>query len=172
MLVFTVARIFALKILLLKMYDTPEAMQNKVSMVIGMVYLYMPFMIIPLYSVLQQMPKSLFEASKDLGYNTFSTVFRVVVPYSIKAVFSGLAVVFMMSSTSLVISGTLVKGKESLTMIGNVIDEKAVNMRQNEMAATQGSILALVTIAVVMVVYGIIYLLPIIMRKLRGGVNV
>lgn len=173
MLVFTVARIFSLKILLIKMYDGDAvAMQNKISMIIGMVYLYMPFMIIPLYSVLQSMPKSLFEASRDLGYNSFSTVFRVVVPYSLKAVFSGVAVVFMMSSTTLVISQSLVGGQPNLKMIGNEIDRIAVNMRQNPVAATQGSILALVTIAVVMAVYGGIYLFPIIVRKLRGGVNV
>lgn len=173
MLVFTVARIFSLRILLIKMYDgDPIAMQNKVSMIIGMVYLYMPFMIIPLYSVLQQMPKSLFEASKDLGYNSFTTVFRVVVPYSLKAVFSGVAIVFMMSSTTLVISHSLVGDQPDLKMIGNKIDALAVNMRQNDLAATQGSILALVTIAVVMAVYGGVYLFPIIVRKLRGGVNV
>lgn len=155
------------------MYDGDAvAMQNKISMIIGMVYLYMPFMIIPLYSVLQSMPKSLFEASRDLGYNSFSTVFRVVVPYSLKAVFSGVAVVFMMSSTTLVISQSLVGGQPNLKMIGNEIDRIAVNMRQNPVAATQGSILALVTIAVVMAVYGGIYLFPIIVRKLRGGVNV
>lgn len=177
LLVFTVAKVFALKIFLMNIFDDPKSIQNQGVMILGMVYLYMPFMIIPLYSVISQMPESLLEASKDLGYSKVKSIFKVVFPFAMKAIFSGVAIVFMLSATSLVISGTLVgsEGKapnSSLTMIGNLMDSKAINMRQNQLAASQGSLVALVTIAVMMSIYAGIYLIPILFRKLRGGVNV
>ncbi len=165
LLIFTIAKVFALKILLIKMYDQPSDIRNHGVMLVGMVYLYMPFMIIPLYSVLAQMPESLLEASKDLGFNRVSSIIRVAIPYSLKAIFSGLAVVFMLSATSLVIAGTLVGtgGKPSsidLSLIGNKMDSLATNMRQNTLAASQGSLIAVVTIAIMMAVYGGIYIIP------------
>lgn len=174
--VFTVAKVFAMKILLIKMYDDPLAVNNHTTMIVGMVYLYMPFMIVPLYSVLNQMPQSLLEASKDLGYSRLSTIFKVVFPYSLKAIFSGLAIVFMLSATSLVISGSLVgsggtPSKPALTMIGTMIDQKAAGMRTDHLAAAQGSLLAIITIVVMSAVYCGVYLLPILIRKIRGGVN-
>lgn len=161
LLIFTIAKVFALKIIILSMFDSPEAIRSQGTMLAGMVYLYMPFMIIPLYSVLNQMPNSLIEASKDLGYSNFATVFKVVIPYALKAIFSGLAIVFMMSSTSLVISKSLAGSPKAL-LIGNLMDEKAVHMRQNALAASQGSLIALITIAIMVCVYGAIYAMPII----------
>ena len=169
--VFTISKIFSLKILLLVMFENPDKLSNELVMILGMVYLYMPFMVVPLYSVLQQMPSSLLEASKDLGYGRISSIVKVVVPYALKAIFSGLAIVFMMSATSLAISGALLKDVKELKMIGNVMDEMAAKMRTNDLSAAQGSTLALVTIAVMMGVYGALYLIPQIIRKLKGGVN-
>lgn len=159
LLIFTIAKVFSLKIIILSMFDSPEAIRSQGTMLAGMVYLYMPFMIIPLYSVLNQMPNSLLEASKDLGYSSVATVFKVVIPYALKAIFSGLAIVFMMSSTSLVISKSLAGSPRAL-LIGNLMDEKAVHMRQNALAASQGSLIALITIAVMICVYGAIYVMP------------
>lgn len=169
--VFTISKIFSLKILLLLIFENPEKIKNEFVMVLGMVYLYMPFMIVPLYSVLQQMPASLLEASKDLGYGRISSIVRVVVPYALKAIFSGLAIVFMMSATSLAISGALLKDVKELKMIGNVMDDMAAKMRTNDLSSAQGSTLALVTIGVMMGVYGALYLIPLAIRKLKGGVN-
>lgn len=170
LLIFTISKVFSLKIIILSMFDSPEAIKSQGTMLAGMVYLYMPFMIIPLYSVLNQMPKSLLEASKDLGYSSFISLFKVVIPYALKAIFSGLAIVFMMSSTSLVISNSLVGSPKAL-LIGNLMDDKAVHMRQNALAASQGSLIAIITIAVMMGVYGAIYIMPIIWRKMTGGTN-
>lgn len=141
-------------------------------MVLGMIYMYMPFMVIPLYSVLNNMPPSLIEASNDLGYGYIKTIFKVIIPYSLKAIFSGIAIVFMLSSTSLVISHTLVNDKTKM-LIGNQIDTYSANMQNGvDVANLNGSTLALATIAIVMGIYAMIYLIPWILRKIRGGVNV
>jgi len=148
-------------------------------MVLGMVYLYSPFMAIPLYSVFKSMPDSLVEASEDLGYNKFKTLFKVVVPYSLKAIFAGLGIVFMLSATSLVITNTLVPASSdskitdgSEVLIGNVIGINSSEISVSDLSAQKGSTIALITILVMMAVYAVIYLIPIILRKIRRGVNV
>ena len=171
--IFSIAKVFSLRVLLLQMFDSQEHIQNYSVMIVGMVYLYMPFMIIPLYSVLSNMPSSLLEASNDLGYGTNKTLFKVVVPYALKAIFSGLAIVFMLSATTLVINGSLTKADTiDLKMIGDKIDDIASKMRNTATGAVNGSMMALITIASMMSVYAGIYLIPQIVRKVRGGVNV
>lgn len=160
----------------MQMFDNESQIRNEAVMVIGMVYLYMPFMIVPLYSVLQQMPASLVEASKDLGYGRITSIIKVVFPYALKAIFSGLAVVFMMSATSLAISGALLKGDSEHVMIGNQIDGMSANMTSDIAANThnsivQGSTLALITIGIMFGVYIVIYAIPQIIKKIKGGVN-
>lgn len=170
--IFSVAKVFSLRVLLLQMFKA-EQITNYPVMIAGMIYLYMPFMIIPLYSVLAQMPSSLLEASTDLGYGMFKTLFKVVIPYALKAIFSGLAIVFMLSATTLVINQSLIKTNSiDFKMIGNKIDDISAKMRNTPSATINGSMLALVTIATMMSVYAGIYLLPQLIRKVRGGVNV
>lgn len=169
--VFTISKVFALKGLLIPIFD--GEINNIFVMVLGMVYLYSPFMVVPLYSVLQSMPKSLIEASTDLGYSKFATIFKVVIPYAIKGVFAGLALVFMMSATNIVISNNLlVGGKSAPRLIGNVVDYSAQHLNQNDVSKITGSLIALITIAVMVVVYTLIILIPTIIRKIKGGVNV
>lgn len=172
--VFSIAKVFSLRVLLLQMFDNDQKnLHHYWVMIAGMVYLYMPFMIIPLYSVLSQMPSSLLEASKDLGYGTIATLFKVVVPYALKAIFSGLAIVFMLSATTLVINNSLLNTDAiDLKMIGNRIDETASKMRNTASGAVKGSMLALITIGTMMTVYAGIYLIPQVVRRIRGGVNV
>lgn len=172
--IFSIAKVFSLRVLLLQMFDhKQEALQHYWVMIVGMVYLYMPFMIIPLYSVLSQMPASLMEASKDLGYGSIATLFKVVIPYALKAIFSGLAIVFMLSATTLVINQSLLKNDSiEYKMIGNSIDDIASQMRNTAFGAVNGSMLALMTICIMMSVYAGIYLIPQVIRKIRGGINV
>lgn len=172
--VFTISKTFALRGLFIKIFGSAEALQNSATMVAGMIYLYLPFMIIPLFSIMQQMPSSLLEASNDLGYSKFKTILKVVVPYCLKAIFSSIAIVFMLSATSLVINENLLQGYDKLKMIGNILDGKALYMMNPNfpLSAAQGSLWSVLTIALMMTVYGVIYFVPSIIRKLSGGVNV
>lgn len=169
--VFTISKVFALKGILIAIFD--GQINNEGIMVFGMVYLYSPFMIIPIYSVLSTMPKSLIEASTDLGDSKIKTIFKVIVPYALKGIFAGVALVFMMSATNLVISNNLlVGGKSAPKMIANVVNDFAEKLNLNEVSKIRGSLVALITIGVMVSVYGLIVLTPVVIRKLRGGVNV
>ncbi|NQZ65757.1 MAG: ABC transporter permease subunit [Mycoplasmatales bacterium] len=174
--VFSIAKVFSLRILLLQIFDSPESIDNSFSIILGMTYLYMPFIIIPIYSVMSNMPESLIEASSDIGYGKFKTITKIVIPYVNKAIFSGLAVVFMLSATTLVISTSLLGHSSNsipndVRLIGNDIDKIAVNMRQNPLSAAYGSSLALVTILIMMSVYGLIYFMPILIGKIKRSIN-
>lgn len=169
--VFTISKVFALKGILIAIFD--GNINNEGIMIFGMVYLYSPFMIIPIYSVLSTMPKSLIEASTDLGYSRVKTIFKVIVPYAMKGIFAGIALVFMMSATNLVISNNLLVGGHSAPkMIANVVNDYAEKLNLNEVSKIRGSLVALITIGVMIVVYGAIVFIPALIRKARGGVNV
>ena len=77
------------------------------SVMLGMVYNFLPFMILPLYSVMTKMDKNIIEAANDLGANKFDVFWRVTFPLSLPGVFSGIAMVFMPAVTTFVITRLL-----------------------------------------------------------------
>ena len=90
------------------------------SVVIGMVYDYLPFMILPLYTTLIKMDKSLEEAAMDLGASRVNVFVKVTLPLSAAGIMSGVAMVFLPSMTCYVISDTFGNGK--ITIIGKLIE--------------------------------------------------
>ena len=90
------------------------------AVVLGMVYNYLPFMILPLYSVMVKIDKSLIEAASDLGCNPVSTLFRVVVPLSVPGIMSGVTMVFVPAISTFIISRML--GGGSNLLIGDLIE--------------------------------------------------
>lgn len=172
LLVFTIAKVFALKGLLLTIFDAKE-FNNTFVKIIGMVYLYSPFMVVPLYSVLSTMPKSLLEASADLGQGSLKTVFKVIIPYAMKGIFAGLALVFMLAATNLVISQSLlIGGQTAPKQVGNLIDAEALKINTTKINKISASTMSLITIFIMATVYALITFTPQLIRKLRGGVNV
>ncbi len=91
-----------------------------VSLFIGMVYDYLPFMILPLYTTLTKMDRSLEEAAADLGANSVTVFFKVTLPLSIPGIISGATMVFLPSMTSYVISDTF--GNKNISIIGKLIE--------------------------------------------------
>ncbi len=118
---------------------------NYVNVVIGMVYDYLPFMILPIYSVLSKMDKSYIEASKDLGANAFQTLKRVTLPLSMPGISSGITMVFMPTMTCYVISDTF--GNGLITIIGKLIDEQFTTFQNWNL----GSAIALVLLVIMLV---------------------
>lgn len=172
LLVFTIAKVFALKGLLLAIFDAKDY-NNAIVKIIGMVYLYSPFMVVPLYSVLSTMPKSLLEASADLGQGSLKTIFKVIIPYAMKGIFAGLALVFMLSATNLVISQSLLLGGQTAPkQVGNLIDAQALKISLSATSRISASTMSLITIFIMASVYALITFTPQLIRKLRGGVNV
>lgn len=97
-------------------------LNNYVNVVIGMVYDYLPFMIMPIYTVLIKMDKSLVEASKDLGASSITTFRKITLPLSMSGIASGATMVFMPTMTCYVISDTF--GNGLVPLIGKYIDEQ------------------------------------------------
>ncbi|WP_308699323.1 ABC transporter permease [Mycoplasma procyoni] len=165
LIIFTIAKTFSLRALFVTMFDE-ASLNNYWFMLVGLVFLNLPFMIIPLYTVFRDMPKNILEASADLGYNKAQTLLKVVLPYGLKAIFSGIGLVFLMAATSIIISDKLLPNGSQNQLIGNVINVNANPSNPFDLART--SSLVLITIIVMMAVYGLVYLFPIIIMKMRG----
>ncbi len=112
------------------------------AVVIGLVLTYLPFMILPIYTVLEKIDKSLLEASMDLGANKVKTFFRVTFPLSIKGVTTGIIMVFLPSFSGFAIPKIL--GSGNLVFIGTLIDSRFMNRNYNF-----GSLLSLVILLII-----------------------
>ncbi len=96
------------------------------AVVLGMVYNFLPFMILPIYTVLMKIDGKLIEAAQDLGGNTFTVFRRITLPLSIPGVMSGITMVFMPAVTTFVISKLL--GGGQYTLIGNFIERQFIQL--------------------------------------------
>lgn len=99
----------------INLLNTPTAV------VFGMVYDYLPFMILPIYNSLVRIRKDVIEAAKDLGANNLTVFCKIIFPLTLSGVFSGIIMVFVPALTSFVISDLLGGGK--VLLIGNVIEQ-------------------------------------------------
>ncbi len=94
---------------------------NYFNTVFGMVYDFLPFMILPLYTTLMKIDGSLYEAAADLGGSAFNGFMRVTLPLSLPGVMSGVTMVFLPSMTNYVVSDML--GNSMVTIVGKFIYE-------------------------------------------------
>ena len=94
---------------------------TETAVVIGMVYDYLPYMILPIYSVMAKMDHRLIEAAQDLGCNGFGVLRKVIFPLSISGVISGITMVFVPSINTFYISQKL--GGVDTLLIGDVIEQ-------------------------------------------------
>ena len=97
-----------------KLINTPAAV------ILGMVYDFIPYMILPIYSVMSKIDKSLLEASEDLGSNAFNKFKRVILPLSRPGIISGITMVFVPSVSTFYISQKL--GGNKTMLVGDVIE--------------------------------------------------
>lgn len=92
------------------------------AIVLGMVYNFLPFMLLPIYNALVKIDQNVINAARDLGANAGQTFFRIILPLSMPGVISGITMVFVPSLTTFVISDLL--GGSKILLIGNVIEQK------------------------------------------------
>ena len=116
------------------------------AVVLGMVYNYLPFMILPIYSVIVKLDHSLIEAARDLGANSFQVFRRVILPLSLPGVLSGITMVFVPSVSTFAISKMLGGGTEML--LGDLIEMQFMGTTYNPWL---GSAIALVMMVIVLV---------------------
>ncbi|MCR5846831.1 MAG: ABC transporter permease [Lachnospiraceae bacterium] len=100
----------------LKIINTPYAI------VFGMIYNFLPFMVLPIYNVLCKIDKNLLNAARDLGANEVQTFLKVTLPLSVPGIISGITMVFIPALTTFVISDLL--GGSKILLIGNVIEQE------------------------------------------------
>ena len=100
----------------LHIINTPAAI------VVGMVYDFLPFMILPLYNSLAKIDDEVINAAQDLGANKFQTFMRVILPLSVPGIISGVTMVFIPSLTTFAISTMM--GGSKILLIGNIIEQE------------------------------------------------
>lgn len=100
----------------LNIINTPYAI------VLGMVYNFLPFMVLPIYNVLIKIDKDVLNAARDLGANEIQVFMKIILPLSVPGIISGITMVFVPALTTFVISDIL--GGSKILLIGNVIEQE------------------------------------------------
>lgn len=100
----------------LTLINTPYAI------IFGMIYNFLPFMVLPLYNVLKKIDPNVINAARDLGANSVQTFLHITLPLSVPGIISGITMVFVPSLTTFVVSDLL--GGSKILLIGNVIEQE------------------------------------------------
>ena len=120
------------------------------AVVLGMVYNYLPFMILPIYSVIVKLDHSLIEAARDLGANGFNVFRRVILPLSFPGILSGITMVFVPSVSTFAISKMLGGGTELL--LGDLIEQQFLGGAYNPHLGAAISLVMMMIVVVCMAV--------------------
>ncbi len=99
-----------------------EIINTPYAIILGMVYNFLPFMVLPLYNVLVKIDNDVICAARDLGANGLQTFSKIILPLSVPGIISGITMVFVPSLTTFVISDLL--GGSKILLIGNVIEQE------------------------------------------------
>ena len=132
----------------INMINTPGAI------VLGMVYNFLPYMILSIYTVLSKIDNKVIEAAQDLGANNFKVFKKVVFPMSLPGVLSGFTMVFVPSVSTFIISKML--GGGSIFVIGDLIEMQFLGNTYNPHL---GSAISLVLMVIIMITMGIMNVL-------------
>lgn len=129
--------------------DQPiQMLQTDFAVYIGIVYTYLPFMILPLYTTLEKLDGSLIEASKDLGAGPIRTFFLITLPMSIPGILAGCLLVFIPAVGEFVIPALL--GASDTLMIGRVLWDEFFQNRDWPMASAVATMMLLILVVPIM----------------------
>jgi len=118
-----------------------------IAIIIGMVSMYLPFMILPIYGVLEKIDKSIIDASKDLGANSFRTFRKVIFPLSVSGVVSGVIMTLLPAMTAFALPERLGAGK--INLIGNIIERYFMETGQ----FSAGSLISVLLMVMIVMMY-------------------
>lgn len=121
------------------------------AVVLGMVYNYLPYMILPLYSIMTKIETPVIEASKDLGANWGNILFKILLPLSVPGIVSGITMVFVPCVSTFVISKML--GGSNYFLIGDVIDSLFYGNSLNYQAGSATSMILMIIVLVSMIIF-------------------
>ncbi|MDD2574949.1 MAG: ABC transporter permease [Acholeplasmataceae bacterium] len=116
---------------------------SPLAVIMGMVFTYLPFMILPIYTALEKIPYALEEAALDLGLTNIRKFWKVIFPLSLKGLTSGSIMVFLPTLSGFAIPQIL--GKGNIVLIGNIIEESFRNMNYNF-----GSLIAIIILVFIL----------------------
>lgn len=119
------------------------------AVILGMVYNFLPYMILPIYSVLSKMDSSLIEAAQDLGSNKLQTLKKVIMPLSLPGVLSGITMVFVPCVSTFYITQKL--GGGQIVLIGDIIETQFQSANNYHLGAS----LSLVLMVLILICLGV-----------------
>ena len=131
---------FHINFMPLEMLYTPGAV------LVGMVYEFLPFMILPIYTSLEKIDNSLYEAAADLGANAIKTFLRVTLPLSMPGVVAGTILVFIPVMGTFIVSDIL--GGRQVILVGNLIQRQFLDARDPTFGSAASLILMVMTLIV------------------------
>lgn len=115
------------------------------AVILGMVYDYLPYMVLPIYTTISKLDKNYIEAANDLGCNGFKTLTNVILPLSLPGIISGITMVFVPSISTFYISQKL--GNGSFDLIGDTIERQF----QNKLTYHTGAAISLVMMILILI---------------------
>jgi spermidine/putrescine transport system permease protein len=127
-----------------------KMLNTSAAVILGMIYNNLPFMILPLYSIMTKIDKSLIEAAEDLGCSKSAVIKKVVIPLSVPGISSGITMVFVPSVSTFIISRLL--SGSTIGLIGDLIESEFLGTVYNPYV---GSALSLVLMVIVLIIMGI-----------------
>ena len=120
-----------------------EIIGTDFAVILGMVFTYLPFMVLPIYTSLEKIDPLLHEAALDLGLTEFKKFWKVVVPLSSRGIVSGSIMVLLPCMSGFAIPNIL--GDRNIILIGNIIEQNFINMNY-----ALGSVLAIVILIIIL----------------------
>ena len=157
--------IVSLKLLFDKINGEINSTYGDIYVIIAIVYLYIPYMIIPLYNSLEQLPKNLLNASKDLGRSSLYTFFKIVIPYTKLALLSAISLV-LLPSISIVAIPQFLNNSPDGSLIGDIIMGQGLQATESKIALARVCVLSLVVSFIMFVIYVIVASTPKILNKI------
>ena len=130
-------------------FEKMQLLYNSSAVVMGMIYNYLPFMILPIYNTLQKIPTSSIEAAQDLGADQVTVFKKVVFPLSMPGVISGIMMVFIPSITTFAISRLL--GGSQYMLYGDLIENQFIAMNDKNFGSAL-SVIMLVLVVISMII--------------------
>jgi len=126
----------------------PFLINSSLGIVVGLVYIYLPFMVLPIYTVLVKIDQNLLQSAYDLGANKQQTFRKVVLPLSLSGVLSGVLMVFLPAATTIIVPQYLAPN-QNIYMIGTLIEKMVRTSSKISYASAVAIVLSLVILGIV-----------------------
>ncbi len=127
-------------------FEPWEMLYTPGAVLVGMLYEFLPFMILPMYTSLEKIDPSLYEAAADLGANAIRTFFRITLPLSLPGMVAGTILVFVPVMGTFVVPDIL--GGKQIVLVGNLIQRQFLDARDASFGSAASIILMIMTLVV------------------------